>query len=286
MKKFLSVILAVFIFVLFAPTAFAQGEFIVDDADLLTDDMEFTLASQISSVQAQYGIDVVIHTTMSIGYEDIHSYAENFYLSNGYAEDGLVFVINLNNNEVGNRDFYTYYQGAVYDTFGNEAYDSDYGTVNSAVLPYLSGEDYYSAFTEYLRLTEGYLSGEITYSDDGYYDDDYDDNYYDSDYYYDSTPSNSGYFIKELIVIAVAAIVAFIVVSVMKSKMNTAVIKNEASDYVKAGSMNVTKRLDVFTHRHITKTAKPKNNSSSGSRSGGGFSGGGGGRSGGGGGKF
>ncbi|MBQ2829316.1 MAG: TPM domain-containing protein [Clostridia bacterium] len=286
MKKFLSVILAVFIFVLFAPTAFAQGEFIVDDADLLTDDMEFTLASQISSVQAQYGIDVVIHTTMSIGYEDIHSYAENFYLSNGYAEDGLVFVINLNNNEVGNRDFYTYYQGAVYDTFGNEAYDSDFGTINSEVLPYLSGEDYYSAFTEYIRLTEGYLSGEITYSDDGYYDDDYDDNYYDSDYYYDSTPSTSGYFIKELIVIAVAAIVAFIVVSVMKSKMNTAVIKNEASDYVKAGSMNVTKRLDVFTHRHITKTAKPKNNSSSGSRSGGGFSGGGGGRSGGGGGKF
>lgn len=284
MKRILSVILAIFIFALFTPTAFAQGEFVVDDADLLTEDMEATLASQISSIQENYNIDVVIHTTMSIGDEDIHSYSENFYLTNAYAEDGLVFVINLNNNEVGNRDFYTYYQGTVYDTFGDEAYNSDYGFVNQGVLPYLANEDYYTAFLTYIKLTESYLTGEI-YSGEGDYD------YYVDDYYtdgatitYSSEPMSP--VVKELIVIVVAGVVAFIIMSVMKSKMNTAVIKNEASDYVKAGSMNVTKHLDIFTYRNVTKTAKPKNNSSGGSRSGGGFSGGGGGRSGGGGGKF
>lgn len=296
MKKILSVFLAIFIFALFTPTAFAQGEFVVDDADLLREDMEAALEAEISSIQAEYNVDVVIHTTMSIGYEDIHSYAENFYISNGYAEDGLVFVINLNNNEVGNRDFYTYYQGSVYDTFGDEAYNSDYGVVNEIVLPYLAEEGYFTAFQTYLKVTNDFLSGAYyDYSSDTYanYEDQFgygeDDYYeYENDSFDTYEPSSPNVLVRELIVIAVAAIVAFIVVSVMKSKMNTAVIKNEASDYMKAGSMNVTKRLDVFTHRHITKTAKPKNNSSSGAgRSGGGFSGGGGGgRSGGGGGKF
>ncbi len=290
MKKILAVVLSVFIFALFTPTAFAQGEFVVDDADLLTEDMEAALASEISSIKETYNIDVVIHTTMSIGDEDIHSYSENFYLSNGYAEDGLVFVINLNNNEVGNRDFYTYYQGTVYDTFGDEAYNSDYGFVNQNILPYLANEDYYTAIQTYLKLTESYITGEI-YNDYSSSDDYYTGEYWEGDYYTDGAvvtyPSNSmSPVIKELIVIAVAGVVAFIIMSVMKSKMNTAVVKNEASDYVKAGSMKVTRQLDVFTYRHVTKTAKPKNNSSSGSRSGGGFSGGGGGRSGGGGGKF
>ncbi len=288
MKKILSVILTIFIFALFTPTAFAQGEFVVDDADLLTEEMEATLFSEISSIQENYNIDVVIHTTMSIGDEDIHSYSENFYLSNGYGEDGLVFVINLNNNEVGNRDFYTYYQGSVYDTFGDEAYNSDYGYVNSAVLPYLANENYYEAFQTYLKLTESYITGE-NYNDYGSSDDYYTGEYWEDDYYTDGAiyPSNPmSPVIKELIVIAVAGIVAFVIMSIMKSKMNTAVIKNEASDYMKAGSMRVTRQLDVFTHRHITKTAKPKNNSSSGGGRSGGSIGGGGGRSGGGGGKF
>ncbi len=285
MKKFLSLILVIFVFLASALTSFAQGEFVTDNADLLSESEEVILSSKMSSIQSEYGIDIAIHTTMSTDGEDIHSYAENFYLSNGYGEDGLVFVINLNNNEVGNRDFYTYYQGSVYDSFGDDAYDSDYGVVNDEVLPYLADENYYQAFLTYLSVTEDFLSGKITYNEgnDGYYGDEYSD-YYEDDYEYEVSSPN--YFVSEVIVILVGVGVAFLIVSIMKGKMNTAVIKTEASDYVKAGSMNVTRRLDVFTHRHVTKTAKPKNNSSGGgARSSGGMSGGGG-RSGGGGGKF
>lgn len=285
MKKLLSLILVLFVFIASALTCFAQGEFITDDADLLTDSEETLLASEISSIQSEYSIDIAIHTTMTTDGEDIHSYAENFYLSNGYGEDGLVFVINLNNNEVGNRDFYTYYQGTVYDSFGDDAYNSNYGVVNDEVLPYLADENYFQAFMTYLSVTKDFLLGEIPYNegDEGYYGDDYD---YDYDYEYDSVDTEPNVFVSEIIVILIGVGVGFLVVSIMKGKMNTAVVKTEASDYVKAGSMNVTRRLDVFTHKHITKTAKPKNTSSGGSRSGGGFSGGGGGRSGGGGGKF
>lgn len=290
MKKFLSVLLVLLSFAVFMPSAFAYDSFVDDTADLLTDDEESSLVMKIMAMQNEYNVDVALHTTMSIGDEDIHSYAENYYLSNGFSADGLVFVINLNNNEVGNRDFYTYYQGSVYDTFGDEAYNSDYGTVNQAVLPYLANEDYYSAFKEYLNLTESYLSGQIITdgSNDYYVDDYYGDSYYEDEYYYENSYSSPpNYVIREIVVIAIGVGIAFLITYIMKSKMNTAVIKKEASDYVKAGSMKVTRSLDIFTHRHVTRTAKPKNNSSSGgSRSGGGFSGGGGGRSGGGGGKF
>ncbi len=294
MKKILSLIMVLFVLMSSALTTFANEESCVhDNAELLTVDEWTDIFHECERLMGEYQISVLIHTTMSTNGEDIHTYAEDFY--NRYApyEDGLVFVINLNNNEVGNRDFYTYYQGTVYDTFGDEAYNSDYGYVNNVVLPYLADENYYGAFQTYLKLTESYLTDGVYGSDDYYSDDYYSDDYFVGDYYTDGAvvtyPSSSmSPVIKELIVIAVAAVVAFIVTAIMKSKMNTAVIKNEASDYVKAGSMNVTRRLDVFTHRHVTRTAKPKNNSSSGSRSGGGHSvgGGGGGRSGGGGGKF
>ena len=71
---------------------------------------------------------------------------------------------------------------------------------------------------------------------------------------------------REIILIVIALVAAFLVTWIMKSRMNTAVIKTEASDYVKEGSMVVTRRLDVFTHRHVTKTPKPKNDSSSGKK--------------------
>lgn len=290
MKKILSLIMVLFVLISSALTASATEVCVQDNALLLTDEERTEIIYECERLSQEHQVAILIHTTMSTDGEDIHTYAENFYYENASYEDGLVFVINLNNNEVGNRDFYTYYQGSVYDTFGDEAYNSDYGYVNSAVLPYLASENYYEAFQTYLELTESYLTGNSYEGDyivpdnygDSYYENDY---YYEDDYYYESRPMSP--VIKELIVIAVAAVVAFIVTSIMKSKMNTAVIKNEASDYVKVGSMNVTRRLDVFTHRHVTRTAKPKNNSSSGSRSGGGHSvGGGGGHSGGGGGKF
>lgn len=278
MKKILSLIMVLFVLMSSALAVSATEESCVhDNAELLTVDEWTDIFHECERLMGEYQVSVLIHTTMSTNGEDIHTYAENFYNEYAPYEDGLVFVINLNNNEIGNRDFYTYYQGSVYDTFGDEAYNSDYGYVNDVILPYLADEDYFNAFTNYLKLTESYLSGEITYdiADD--------EEVFAGDFYtdgaivdYQSEPMSP--VVKEVIVIVLALVVAFVVTAIMKSKMNTAVIKNEASDYVKQGSMNVTQRLDVFTHRHVTKTAKPKNNSSSGS--------GGGGRSGGGGGKF
>ncbi len=261
MKKFLSVLLVSLCFFALSPTVFANEIYVEDNADLFTQEEEKVISSQISSIREEYGIEVLIHTTMSIGYEDIESYAEDYYYSHASGNDGLVFVINLNNNEIGNRDFYTFWSdGKVGNTFGYVAFNSESGYINEEILPYLQYEDYFSATTEYLNLVEYSANGTIDYEE------------------YLPKPN---YVLRELVVIALGVGVGLVVVFILKSKMTTAVIKTEASDYVRKGSMKLTKSFDVFAYRNVIRTPKPKANTSSGGRIGGSSGG-----SGGGGGKF
>lgn len=296
MKKLIALILALLCAAAFSVSSFAAseeydvGEYVNDEADLLSDDEEQELESIIDGIREKYDFDVAICTVMSTDGENIETYAEEYYITNPFSFDGLVFVINLNNNESGNREFYTYYCGSVYNTFGEEAYNSDDGYINEHIISYLVIGDYYSAFKEYLTLTESfaedyeYYFSSRTDGDYDYYDDI--DGYYSGSY--DNSNSLKSIVIKEIIVVALGAVAAFFITQMMKNKMNTAVIKREASDYVKEGSFNVTKSLDVFTYKNIVSTPKapPANDVN---HTGGGFSGGGhsgGGHSGGGGGKF
>lgn len=285
MKKIISVFMILLTLSVFTLTANAKGVYVDDKADLLTSAEEATLTERIQHISSLYNVDIVLHTTMSVGDLDIASYSEEYYTMNGFSADGgLAFVINLNNNEVGNRDFYTHCEGSVYNTFGYDAYDSDYGYINEQVLPYLSDENYYEAFSVYLEHTEKYLSGEYEYVEIGAYDGDYSETGN-----YSSSNTELPKVVKEVIVIGIGLVTALIVVMIMKSKMNTAAIKTEASDYIKPGSLKLTRSMDIFTHRHVTKTPKPKDNTkSSGGFSSGGSSGGfsSGKSSGGGGGKF
>lgn len=295
MKKLFALALVLLCIVVFSVSTFAVseydiGEYVNDEADLLSDAEEQELENIINGIREKFDFDVAICTVMSTDGEDIDTYAENYYITSLFSFDGLVFIINLNNNESGNREFYTYYQGSVYNTFGDEAYDSDNGYINEHILSYLVIEDYYSAFKEYLTLTESFAEDYFG----GRTDDNYDYYYNGTDgYYYNGSYGNStslrSIVIKEIIVVVLGAVAAFLITQIMKSKMNTAVMKHEASDYVKEGSFNVTKSFDVFTYKNIVTTpkAQPANNVNhgGGGHTGGGFSGGGG-HSGGGGGKF
>ncbi len=66
---------------------------------------------------------------------------------------------------------------------------------------------------------------------------------------------------EEIILLIIALAASFFITYLMKKSMNTAVIKTEAQDYVVQNSLNVTRRVDVFTHRNVVKTPKAKNKS-------------------------
>ena len=284
MKKFVCFAVSfIFAFVLAIP-CYAQidSPYMIDNADLLSNYEEQHLLTEIEKLRSEYGYDIIIHTTYDTEGKDIVSYCDDYYDEGDYAEDGLIFVISM-----AERDYYTSTCGTLVDSLPD--YQIDY--ICASVTPYLSEGSYFSAFEEYLRGLNsyfgGYESGEI--SPDIHYGDDY---YYTDDYYTDNyQPSVKGYVIREFILILIAFIIAFVITTIIKSKMNTAVKQRDADNYIVGGSFVLSGQRDAFIGTHTARRAIPKNNNTNhGGRVGGGGGGGhissGGVRHGGSGGKF
>lgn len=92
---------------------------------------------------------------------------------------------------------------------------------------------------------------------------DYNDDYYDgyNDEYYDDYEEESTFDIGENIIIALAIglVITLIIMTVMKSKLKTVKAKANASDYVRPGSMVLTRDLDIYLYRNVTRTKKQNN---------------------------
>lgn len=269
MKRIFALLTALLLAASLSFGAFAfNGEFVIDDADLLTDYEEEMLEELILKLNDYHSINLVIHTTPDTDGYYIEDYADNYYDNGGYSEDGLIFVISM-----AERDYYTSTCGYLVD--GMPWYDID--TICEPIVPYLSSAQYYEAFELYLTRVSDYLNGEYDYGDEGifagdYYEDHYTDDeyYYEDDYIYTSGSSiTDSVFAKEIILIIIAVIIAVAVTMFLKSKMNTAVKKYDADDYVVNGSFNLEISRDAFVGSHTSRRALPKNNNT-GSRSGGG----------------
>ena len=64
-----------------------------------------------------------------------------------------------------------------------------------------------------------------------------------------------------MIIFGVAAVVALIIVSIMKSSLKTVKSQRSAVNFIVEGSMKLTENRDTFLYKNVTKRAKPKNNS-------------------------
>ncbi len=273
MKKYVCFAVSfIFAFVLAVP-CFAQVDspYMIDNADLLSDYEEQYLLTEIENLRSKFGYDIIIHTTYDTEGKDIISYCDDYYDEGNYAEDGLIFVISM-----AERDYYTSTCGTLVDYLPD--YQIDY--ICASVTPYLSGGSYFSAFEEYLRGLNSYFGGYGSggNSPDIHYDaDSYGDNYYIDDYYTDNyQPSVKDYAIREFILILIAFIIAFVITTIIKSKMNTAVKQRDADSYVVGGSFVLSGQRDAFVGTHTARRAIPKNNNTNhGGRIGGGGSGGG-----------
>ncbi|MBQ7100534.1 MAG: TPM domain-containing protein [Clostridia bacterium] len=270
MKRIFALLTGFVLMLSLALNVFAfSGEFLIDDADLLTDYEEEQLEDLILELNDLHGIDIVIHTTPDTDGKYVEDYADDYYENGGYSEDGLIFVISM-----AERDYYTSTCGYLVDSL--PWYDID--SICEPVVPYLSNGQYFDAFEVYLKELDSYLSGSYStdygegifagdYYENHYTDDEY---YYEDDYIYTSgTSITDSVFTREIILIAVAVAVAVVITLFLKSKMNTAVKKHDADDYVVNGSFNLEVSRDAFVGSHTTRRALPKNNNT-GSRPGGG----------------
>ena len=63
--------------------------------------------------------------------------------------------------------------------------------------------------------------------------------------------------------------IGMIITAIMRSKLKSVRFKNQAMDYVRPGSMQVTESRDIFLYRNVTCTKKQERVESSSSGSGG-----------------
>lgn len=267
MKKIISAALAVTLIFALCFTAFAvpssSGQRVNDLADLLTDYEEIMLTTEINQILFEYDYEVHILTVDSTDGDDISTFADDYYDQNdiGYGDghDGMVFVISMDT-----REYWTSTTGVGIDIFNDAVIDY----LGNRIVYYLKNGNYYDAFNTYLEEVEQYL---YEY-ENGITGDDYDEYY--SNFNYDNSistePTVTDYIKREIILVVVAFIIALIVVTSMKKKMNTAVKQTRAGNYLKKDSFKITQGKEVFLYDTVSKVRKPDDDDNS--RSSGGFS--------------
>lgn len=273
MKQKLRIILCllVLISILAVTAAAADNTYVIDNADLLSDSEEAALESVISDLRWIYEMDIVLLTEPSLYGSRPQDHADGFYDRNGYADDGLLFLLSMEE-----RDWYI-------STCGNAIYAlTDYGiqALADQVLPYLSQGAYYDGFEVFLgalpEYFDAYVSGDpidgyADYSGDYYHGDQDEILYYEEEF----TPS----FFLSLIA---GVVIAAISVAVMGFGMRTSRPQRSAGVYLLDNTYRLAVQKDMYLYSNISKVKKPENNSRPGGgssvhRSGGGRSHGGGG---------
>lgn len=119
------------------------SRFITDEADLFTAEEETKLLEKVDEIRSKYNIDVVLHTTDSLGGKTVVAYADDYYDYNEYADDGLVFMLCM-----GTRDYYTSTKGRAIDVINDSAIEY----LGEEIVSDLSAGNYYEAFDLYLNI--------------------------------------------------------------------------------------------------------------------------------------
>ena len=236
-RKLFSAVAVLLICLTLTVVCFASNpNFVTDGADLLSDSEERVLNATLAEISEKYGAQVAVVTVdqldVSIDYYVNDLYDGNSY---GYGSDkaGVLLLVCM-----APREYRILSNGFASDAISS--YEID--IISDAIVPYLSEGDYAEAFDTYAEECEYYLDG-----------------------YLNGFPFD---FKTHLVfALIVGAVIGLVAVSAMKAQLKTVRPQNQAHEYIRAGSMKITRAHDVFLYRTVTRTAKPQNNSSSSSRS-------------------
>jgi len=258
MKKFLSLLLCLLLVGSLALTASAAKNYVIDQADLLDEFDIATLTEMAEEIHQNYGMDAVVLTVNSLGGKDAQSYADDYYDQNGYAEDGVLMLLAMEE-----REYYITTSGeTIYALTDYALYEME-----NAFLGDLSDGDYFDAFHSYLWDVDYYVnaykeSGAI----DGYIPEE--DRYYGHDDVVYSASSEDLTGTVWLISAGIGLIVAAVAVLIMRASMNTKRSQHSAEEYMKAGTYALTRHQDLFLYSQVSKQRKPENNNTGGSSGG------------------
>ena len=124
------------------------GDHLIDDEGYLSDDDYYRLMSALEQVSDKYNVDVVAYLDDSLYGKTPQQLADDTYDSNGYRQDGILFMINFEDN-----DWAISTKG-----YGITAFtDAGQSYMMGQIRPYLSKGDYAGAISTYANLADDLL---------------------------------------------------------------------------------------------------------------------------------
>lgn len=247
MKKRMTVFLLIFILCFsFGITAFAEEEpsRLVDMANVLDESEKSDVLSMLDEISKRQQLDIVVVTANSLDGKTPMEYADDYYDDHAYGfgeeKDGVLLLVSMED-----RDWWISTTGYGITVFT----DAGIEYISEQFLSDLSDGAYADAFICYAKLCDKFITQART-----------------------GQPYDTGNFPKEpfpvLLSVCIALLIGFIfaiiIVLIMAGKLKSVRFQQAASEYVKSGSMNVTRSREFFLYSHMNRRLRPKDNDSNG----------------------
>lgn len=222
--------------------------YMIDKADLLTDEYEQETEAFLKEISERQKFDVVIVTVDTLDGKTPEAYADDYFDYNGYGQgethDGCLLLVSMEDR---NWHISTTGYGITALTDAGLEYISD------SFLSFLSDGDYYTAFTVFGEKVDEFVTQART----------------DTPYDVGTLPKAPREFkaIMLLVGLGTGALIALLVVSIQTSKLKSVAFKNEANEYLVDGSFVLTGSGDRYIRSDVVKTARPQESSGSGGSS-------------------
>ncbi len=248
-RIFIAPLLAVSLLFAAAPTALAaeSGEqFVFDKADLLTTEEEDELNDMANNLAENFNMNFVILTTDDAEGKEAEAYADDFYMDNGFSDDGkdggAIYLIDMDNRRVQVESAGDMKVRYITDDRVDGIIDAGYEDVKDGA--------YAAAFEAMLNATVDYIEDGVV---DGKYTYDEDTGEYD---YYDTGKEIHQITLAEfLIALGIALAAGGVAVSCV---IGTYYLKWGAYEYPykEKAKLKISRKRDDFigshvSHRHI-----------------------------------
>ena len=222
-----------------------------DSANVLTEDEDNELEDALEELSLRQSFDVVIATIESlesVDYTSMEEYADDLYdfcqFGYGADRDGVLLLVS-----VGDRKWHISTCG-----YGITAFtDAGIQYLGEQMRPFMAEGDYAAAFRTFVQWSDTYI---------------------------DAARAGHPYDVKNLpreplslmylfLAVGIGLVLAWVVVSVMKSRLRSVAFQENAASYVREGSMNLTNSRELFLYRdvHRTERVEEKDSDSSGGSS-------------------
>jgi len=208
---------------------------VVDFAGLFDADEFKNLTNKLNSLASKHNMDIVVLTTNTLNSMSPQNYADDFYDYNGYKNDGILFLLSMED-----RDWYVSTKG---NGFSFNDYDIDY--TFDLMRNDLGDGNYYEAFLTFASNVDYFL----------------DEASKGNEYDYDREVKTFG--VENIVGSAIGGgVVALIVVLILKGQLNGVRTEKFARNYVVPGSFYLTGYSDLLVSSHVSKSPRPKDTGS------------------------